>query len=189
MVYAAPKARMACREARAASAEIGGFEFGLYGTKRRGYWLNHTSDIVKITTDLLAHPYFHSVDLSRIQRLAFGQAQFKSEPNAAGILELILTTCRSCREIVMLYDQDSRFTYRHPSTLTRTNIQVLKEDDIIGNHAFPPSRNLPDGPITWGELHGTVMDVWEEYMIERRLDIARIPRLNGMDLIRSARMF
>jgi 2EXR family protein len=185
--FAPPKVRMACREAYRAAAEVGSFEFGIWRSPRRGHWFNYASDIVKISTVLLSHASFSTMDISKIQRLAFGQVQFKAEQNVVAVLDLIMATMPNCREVILFYEQDTRSIY--PAGAIKPYMHPLEDGDIIGYHAFPAARNVGNDTITWGVLHRLVMTIWAEHTASQGYDPSRVPSFQGMDLIRGARRF
>lgn len=187
-VYPPPRIRSVCREARRATLEAGEFEFGLFRTTRRGYWFNHSSDIVKLAADVMQSPLLQHIDLSRVQLIAFSHSQFKTEQLCVSMLDLVLNNAPRCRNIIMFYDHDPRNPYRNSST-SKAKYWPLHDEDVVGNHTFPASRGIADGPARWGDLRRVVTDVWREHMNSRGLEPNAAPRLTGMDLIRPMRLY
>lgn len=180
----APKIREVCREARRAVMETGRFEFGIFGTQRRGYWFNHASDTVKLSCDLILHPHFSkSLDLSHMQNIAFSHTQFKTEPHCLAAIDIISNLAPRCRTILLFLEQDAGLHHRHSSLTGKSRRHTLQDDDIVGNHAFPPARGLRDGPICWRDLRAVVKAIWIEYAVQRNLDPSRLPEFGGMDII------
>ena len=143
------------------------FEFGLFGSKRKGCWFNYGEDVVLIRTDMLSD--MGALDLHKVQVLAFSDDLFITDRECIRIIDAVTTLAPLCREVLLCYDirPDGERNLGKPGR-HRSEWYMLDDQDFVPQIDTLESQWTMSGQaVKWSSLRGTLQELWKKRLMDR----------------------
>ena len=184
--YKNPVILAVCHESRQACQRMGDFEFGLFGSKRKGCWFNYTEDVVLVRTDMLSN--VKALNLHKVQVLAFSDDLFITDRECIRIIDAVATLVPLCREVLLCYDirpkgeRNLGKPGRH-----RSDWYMLDDQDLVPQIGTLESQWTMSGQaVKWSSLRRTLQALWKKRLMHKEIRDRSVPDLFGLDMTAGA---